>query len=275
MSLRNGRGWKAGSEVGEAPWDFSSRDVKAAFARAFQGSIPLADLPARLARGSSTGADSVFMLVGSPSRLKTRAGEVAEVEKELLRVPIYATDFGRYRFDPRSGERVLFPYEKVGDRYELIPEARLHSDFPRAYAYLRANKATLAKRKTSREWYEFSAARSLEVHEAAQLAVPLLAREGSFCALPRDSKAFCLMAGGGFSVSLRADDDLPLYVLGLLNSTLLFQILRSISNKFRGGWIACTKQYVGKLPIRVPGRFGAARTHPLYPEVVECVSGIL
>jgi hypothetical protein len=30
----------------------------------------------------------------------------------------------------------------------------------------------------------------------------------------------------------------------------LFSYLRSISNIFRGGWITCTKQYVGRLPIR-------------------------
>ena len=41
------------------------------------------------------------------------------------------------------------------------------------------------------------------------------------------------------------------YVVGLLNSKLLFFYLRSISNVFRGGWITCTKQYVGRLPIRL------------------------
>ena len=42
----------------------------------------------------------------------------------------------------------------------------------------------------------------------------------------------------------------PHYVLGLLNSSPLFWYLRIISNRFRGGWITCTKQYVGRLPIR-------------------------
>ena len=35
----------------------------------------------------------------------------------------------------------------------------------------------------------------------------------------------------------------------ILNSTLLFWRLSSISNIFRGGWITCTKQYVETLPI--------------------------
>ena len=59
------------------------------------------------------------------------------------------------------------------------------------------------------------------------------------------------MAGGGFSITVDDKSNLsPRYVLGLLNSKLLFWQLRSISNVFRGGWITCTKQYVGTLPIR-------------------------
>ena len=59
------------------------------------------------------------------------------------------------------------------------------------------------------------------------------------------------MASGGFSITVNPSCGLsPNYVLGLLNSKLLFWRLRSISNIFRGGWITCTKQYVETLPIR-------------------------
>ena len=58
------------------------------------------------------------------------------------------------------------------------------------------------------------------------------------------------MASGGFSITIDAEKGFsPKYVLGLLNSRLLFWRLRSISNIFRGGWITCTKQYVETLPI--------------------------
>jgi hypothetical protein len=59
------------------------------------------------------------------------------------------------------------------------------------------------------------------------------------------------MASGGFSITVASGSHLsPSYVLGLLNSRLLFWRLRSISNIFRAGWITCTKQYVETLPIR-------------------------
>ena len=59
------------------------------------------------------------------------------------------------------------------------------------------------------------------------------------------------MASGGFTITLSPDCPVkPEYLLGLLNSRLLFWRLRQTSNLFRGGWITCTKQYFGELPIR-------------------------
>lgn len=63
------------------------------------------------------------------------------------------------------------------------------------------------------------------------------------------------MASGGFTLTISpAASVRPEFVLGLLNSTLLFWRLRGISNVFRGGWITCTKQYLGELPIRIIDR---------------------
>jgi hypothetical protein len=60
------------------------------------------------------------------------------------------------------------------------------------------------------------------------------------------------MASGGFTITIAESCEMsPLYVLGLLNSRLLFWKLSRESNVFRGGWITCTKQYFGELPIRV------------------------
>jgi len=83
------------------------------------------------------------------------------------------------------------------------------------------------------------------------MVVPLLADKGLYARLPVNREKYCLMASGGFSITVDQNSGLsPKYVLGLLNSKLLFWQLQSISNLFRGGWITCTKQYVGTLPIR-------------------------
>ncbi|MGC2089788.1 MAG: hypothetical protein WA638_10190, partial [Candidatus Acidiferrales bacterium] len=87
---------------------------------------------------------------------------------------------------------------------------------------------------------------------AANLLVPLLADRGLFSEFPDGRDRFCLMASGGFSIKVHENVGIsPKYLLGLLNSRLLFAYLKSKSNVFRGGWITCTKQYVGPLPIRL------------------------
>jgi hypothetical protein len=85
------------------------------------------------------------------------------------------------------------------------------------------------------------------------------------------------MASGGFTISLSDDSPLtPKYLLGILNSRLLFWRLRTMSNMFRGGWITCTKQYFGKLPIRVLelGKKSELVAHDRMVELVESMMSL-
>jgi hypothetical protein len=133
----------------------------------------------------------------------------------------------------------------------LISEEELKSQFPKGYEYLRSKRDLLKNRKQYKEWYSFSAPRNLDDHDSAQMMVPLLANTGMFCQLPEKRMShFCPMASGGFTLRLKNAADIE-FVLGILNSRLMYWRLQAISNIFRGGWITCTKQYVGTLPIMV------------------------
>jgi hypothetical protein len=102
----------------------------------------------------------------------------------------------------------------------------------------------------------------------------LLADKGSFCGLSGEQSAYCLMASGGFSLSLHGSPHSPLYVLGVLNSSTLYWRLKNISNVFRAGWITCTKQYVGTLPIR-PIDFGNLSDVAKHDRMVALVQTML
>ena len=107
--------------------------------------------------------------------------------------------------------------------------------------------------------------------------VPLLANKGLYCALPKSMKQYCPMASGGFTIAISDSQPLsPLYVLGVLNSRLLYWVLDKISNRFRGGWITCTKQYVGTLPIRCINfsRKGEKSRHDRIVNLVETILGL-
>ncbi len=258
------------------PWMFGSEEEKTITDKLHRHSELLLNLPTQISRGSSSGNDKVFMLTKTRRGLFTRQGTQVELEADILRTPLYATDFSRYHFAPEAEERIIFPYKVRGDGYELMRESELKTNFPQAYAYLKSRKKELQERKQFAEWYSFSAPRNLDTHDQADLLVPLLAHTGSFCQLPtRKRSDYCLMASGGFSISIKEDSGCsPEYVLGVLNSKLLFWLLRRMSNVFRGGWITCTKQYVGKLPVkRIDAGDEAGRK--LEQSIVKCVRQIV
>ena len=148
---------------------------------------------------------------------------------------------------------MIFPYRVSDESYSAIPEDELRERWPRAYAYLLSNKARLERRRQFKEWYAFSAPRNLDVHQARRWSCRSLPI-GDWLRLSiadaRPTVSWPAAASAcGWTRSALCD---PLYVLGLVNSKLLFWYLRHISNRFRGGWITCTKQYFGQLPIRVP-----------------------
>ena len=215
------------------------------------------------------------MLTRQGERLCTREGQFVDVERGILRTPVYASDFGRYQFAPSSGEFIIFPYDVFASSYELNSEAILKRDFPKAYNYLYARKKELQRRKQFRAWYGYSAPRNLDVHDSAHFFVPLLANQGSYCRLEETRGKFCMMASGGFSITVSPSSGLsPNYVLGLLNSELLFWRLRSISNIFRGGWVTCTKQYVETLPIRTID-FSSKSDNAAHDRMVALVESML
>ncbi|MGO9641880.1 MAG: Eco57I restriction-modification methylase domain-containing protein [Candidatus Acidiferrales bacterium] len=242
------------STLSSGPWVFAGRGERRIFDKVESHSVRLLDLPSEISRGSSSGADDVFIVKKTNRKgiYNSRDGQTVRLEPAILRVPLYATDFSRYSFAPAAHERIIFPYTIEGNSSRLLDEKEFRRRFPRTFDYLRARRNLLEDRQQFTAWYSYSAPRSLPVHDVADLLVPLLADRGLFSEFPRGQNRFCVMASGGFSISLGESVDVsPRYLLGLLNSKLLFSCLKSKSNVFRGGWITCTKQYVGPLPIRL------------------------
>lgn len=227
--------------LGSQPWLFADELSSRLSAKLSLCSTRLLDLPADMSRGSSSGDDKVFVV--SPD---------ADIEPGVLRQPVFASDFNRYLFSPVTQSRIIFPYKIESDSAHLLAEQEMQARFPKAYNYLAQHRNELAKRKHSGSWFGFSAPRNLAIHDRSQIIVPLLANRGLFARIPESAHGtLCPMASGGFTITLRDTCPVkPEYVLGLINSRLLFWSLRKVSNIFRGGWVTCTKQYLGELPIR-------------------------
>jgi len=241
--------------LGADAWSFASKAEASLLSQLCQDSVPLLELPAKMARGSSTGADPVFCLRASPSGLTTRDGKPVDIEPGILRTPVFAADFGRFRIRPAGKQQVITPYISDGDRTRRMSEDELSTDFPKAWAYLASRRKELEQRKGNRCWFAFSAPRSLPVHASAHIRVPLLTNKPAFApAAATQGGPLLMMASGGFSVRVDQPGLDPDFVLGLLNSGPLWWQLRFLTrnNRFRGDYVTCTKQYFGQLRIKIP-----------------------
>ncbi len=234
-------------------WVFRNELEETIYKKLSLRTINLLDIPTNISRGSSSGNDNIFMLneLEEKKEFTDINGNIITIENEIIRRPLFATDFSRYNFNPKSKKVIIFPYKKMNDDIVLISENEFKSNYPNAYTYLCKNKKELLKRKQYKSWYGFSAPRNLKLHNNADIVIPLLANKGLFTLLLKDNNEYCLMASGGFSISINNDKYSPNYILALINSKLLFWFLKSISNEFRSGWITCTKQYMSKLPIKL------------------------
>jgi len=255
-------------------WEFRNTGEKKIFEKLQKQSINLIDLPCEISRGSSSGNDKIFIVtkVGT-NKYQTVTGELINLEKEILKKPVFATDFARYLFKENSNYNIIFPYSLDGEA-KLIDEYILKQNFPLAYSYLRKNKTLLEQRAQYQKWYSFSAPRSLYLHSKANILIPLLADKGLFSLLPKNNNEYTLMASGGFSITILENSVNEEFLLGVLNSTLLFWILKKLSNVFRGGWITCTKQYFANLPIKKID-FNNKQEKSFHDEIVHLVDTML
>lgn len=232
-------------------WNFFSNIETKIIEKLKSNSTSTINLPADISRGSSTGNDNIFILsIDEKNQLINGDGHIVDLEYEILKTPIFATDFTRYNYKYNQKYRIIFPYIIDNNRVNIIEESLLKNKYPKTYQYLLSNKKELQKRKQFQIWYGFSAPRNLILHSKADILIPLLANRGLFTFYPETKSEYTLMAGGGFSITINNNNINKKYILGVINSKLLFWYLNKISNLFRNGWITCTKQYFSDLPIK-------------------------
>lgn len=209
-------------------------------------------------QGVITGHDGVFRAVDlgpdpdhSDRRLVRPASAAAtstplSFEQWILR-PIYAgkTDFRPFR-TADSSEWLILPYAPTptSPTFALIPWDKIATDAPQVAAWLTSNAETLRKRTgtwTDQNWYSYSRRQNLERFSGNKIMVPSMLDR--LCATYDEGGHFFVnVSTGGYGIgndlSLGAD---PEYVAALLNSGLLFWVLKRYSRAWRGGWFEARK----------------------------------
>ena len=268
LSTAEARGVTVSSAaVTSGPWVFVPSAHHHLMGRMDDTSQPLSACTEAIFQGIVTSADAIYILEfrgQSPhhtsvvySRHKRRE---YELEPDMLHPVLKGSLHMRRYALLDSGLVILFPYTEIDKAYQLIPESEIEANLPLTHQYLRDNFTDLAGREEGKMqhsgWYGYVYPKNLYRFARPKLLTPSIAHMASFSADPAGAYYFIGSGGGGgggYGVSLKSELPCSLfYVLGLLNSQPVDWYLHQISSRFRGGYRAYNRQYIGRLPIHVP-----------------------
>ncbi|KKK80345.1 hypothetical protein LCGC14_2824410, partial [marine sediment metagenome] len=172
------------------------------------------------------------------------------------------------------------PYSGRGKEFTIHEERTLESKFPRAYSYLCDNQAALQKRiwfgknakELSGQWYGMMYLDSRWAFVSPHLLTPSLSDKSNFSL--GDGTLFSTGTAGVTSIVLEDSEQSPLYVLGVLNSSLLSLYATHHSPVFQGGYYKFSAPYLKPLPIRAID-FDDSRDVARHDQIVELARQML
>jgi len=169
------------------------------------------------------------------------------LEKKLLKPLTRGEEIRKWRVN-WSGNHLLFPYNRTKKGLELVDI----TSFPNAHKYLEENRKELEERycvkKGGKKWFELHDPVVQNVYELPlKIMCPDIAEESSFAI---DETGLFGM-DSSFAIVPKEGID-PFFLLGLLNSNLIFQYFKHISQKLGNKAYRFKALYTNDIPIRMP-----------------------
>jgi type I restriction-modification system DNA methylase subunit len=260
------------STLSAGPWHFEKSDRRAIFEKLEAAGQPLEQLTVRFGTGVQSGADRILTV--DPAVAKT-----LKLEAAILRPILRGRDVRRYQVSAQP-KLLIFPYEVRAGEFTLLSESKMKGH-QNVYNRLSENKRALAQRvwfgrnakELSGEWYGIMYLDSQRWFASPHMLTPSLSNRSNFAL--GDRRLFATGTAGVTSIIPK--DRLPehiLYLLGVLNSTLLSFYATNHSPPFSGGYYKFSAPYLKKLPIRRI-KFSEASDKVAHDEIVAKVESML
>lgn len=241
------------------PWVLVLHDSQKVLSKIVQPN-KLEDVCKNIFQGVVTGVDELYYLQrtneNSNSSNTTRVyserlDKVIEIEKEILKPMLRGEDIARYR-QPDFKTYCIYPYKLLGGKTVILEENEFANNYPRAYEYLHEYRNELrdlrVKFKTNpKYWYSCHRGRNINDFELERIVTPEISYGGNMTIAP-----------GGFYNNTQVYSFLPnanfqenqLYLLGILNSKVLWWYLSNTGTTLRGGYFRFKTNYLAPFPVR-------------------------
>lgn len=205
--------------------------------------LTLGNLVKGISEGIVTGKNEVFVL---PLII---AGQL-NLEDTLLKPVLQGKQIQPY-FHDSPQNMVIYPYRSGDKGTEVIPERDLANSYPATWRYLSSRRKGLGGRgyfeESTKNWYELWCERDLSQQAAQKIVVRELSPDNRFALC--DKLTFYLDTVCGITLK---DSSLSnyLYLLGLLNSSLLEFYYKKTTVPKAGGFYIYKTMFLSRLPIR-------------------------
>ena len=240
-------------KIADKTWLLSSQNLQIIFDKI--NSFTLLSEFSDIFVGLQTSADPVYILEIQGDKLYSKqTGKFYQFNYDIVKPLLKGAEIKRYS-TPDVKYKIIFPYQVHNNSVNLLSEAELTSKYPLIWDYFLECEEKLKGRENGKmnvsQWWAFGRNQNLGCFSQPKIINQVLANHSALT-LDTNQEYYFVGGGtaGGYGITLKKDCELSyMYLLGLLNSTLLEKYLQSYSTPFKGGFFAYNRETMGKLPI--------------------------
>lgn len=240
-------------------WVFSLGNDNRILTRIRYHHTKLDDLVCKIFQGLATSADKIYVLEIIQERENSvicyskSLDQEIEIERGIVKPFLMGKDVHRYE-RLQSKHVVIFPYN-IGDRKpKLMPIEYIRKNFPKGWNYLLSNKKALAERERGRmnndQFYAYIYPKNLNEFESKKIMTPEIALG---CQMTVDDVGLFYHTTKVYSFKFKPEVKHSInYLLGLLNSKILWYFIVNTGYVLRGGYYTFKTDYLKPFPIAEP-----------------------
>jgi adenine-specific DNA-methyltransferase len=144
-------------------------------------------------------------------------------------------------------KKIIFPYEKIDNKFIALNEEVLQNKYPLTYNYLLKNKAELLKRDLDKNalWYEFGRSQGVQTSSKNKIVVSTLMKDKiKFFALDSDTFVY-----SGIFITAKNNDFK--IVNNVLNSNDFKKYIKITGKDFSGGYKSISSKQIKNFPTNI------------------------
>lgn len=232
-----------------------------------QGVAALSELSTGITEGIVTGKNEVFLL-------KEEKVRELGLEPQIVKQCVRGNQIRRY-FIQNITEYVIYPYELVGDKINVMSVLKLRTFYPKTWFYLEAQRKKLIGRdyfdNSKKAWYELWCQRNMEELSKKKILVPELADSNRFALA--DEYLFYGDTVCGITIKDVTKGSI-FYILGILNSRLIEYFYKQTTVPKANRFYIYKTMFLKNIPIRTIN-FTDSNDEYHHYQIVELVQRML